>query len=136
MTKDPTQVRPLRNAVFSGVCAAALVVFSGALAEALFAAGTFWPGVPAGVALFALGLGLALFAAIVAFAAARTPTPETIVKLIVAADFAWVLASVVALAVAGGSVTAAGRWTIAVVALIVLFFGLTQWRGFVMLRRT
>jgi len=113
------------NATFSAVSALAFIFGAGALAPLMFAESGPLLGLVPSEHLFSTGLGLAPFAALVAFAALRVPQCENLVKVIIAMDIGWVVGSALLLAFAGSVFTTLGAAIIVDIALIVgLFAGL------------
>ena len=129
MSAGSLRLALIANAAFSVVTGVALVVFAGPLAAGLLTTGSVWPGVPAPIVAMALGLGLLGFAAVVALVGIHRPPPAAAVRAIIVADAGWVVTSAVALALLAEAMTASGRWTVGVVAIVVAVLALAQWRG-------
>ena len=120
-------------ALFSGACGMALLMLAdplatwsglgGELASTGRAAGILG-SVGAGLGMFALRLGLLVHRGKVAFREAAA---------IVAADFAWVLGTVVLLIISRDTFSMGGHWMLIMAGLVVLMFGGTQaaalWRN-------
>lgn len=111
----------LFNAVFSAVCGGVLLLSPSAMAALM---GEFNP-----LILMALGAGLLLFAADVAWVATRKPISPLLVKMITTADVAWVLATPVVMIVAAPWLSFWGQMLLLDVALLGAFCALCQWRG-------
>lgn len=108
------------NALFSGVCGLALAAAAGPVAEQL--------GNPPVELVRGTGLVLVDYAAVLAALAALGPSARS-GRLVAALDGAWVLASAVALAVAGSALTADGVVGVVLVAAVVEGFAVWQWRA-------
>lgn len=108
------------NAAFSGLAGLATAALSGVLSGPL--------GIPRGV-LVVVGLCLVPYAVMLRrFATdARLRTGQAWVAIV--ADLAWVLASVVVLALSPAGLTAPGHWVVGLVALGVGDFAVLQWLG-------
>lgn len=109
------------NAAFSGLCGLTLIITPGRSAELI---GLPWPWL-----LGALGIGLACFALLAAYAAGNPQTRRSSIVVIVTADVLWVAASPVAMLAGKSVLTAMGQGLIALVALIVATLATTQWLG-------
>ena len=116
------------NAVFSVISGAVLV----ACATPFAARATHEPLTVAGLDLAIvfelLGLGVVLFGALCGWTASRSSLPAGLIRLIFAADIAWVVASALVL-VLPASWTTAGVAGIAVVALIVADLAVLEYLG-------
>ncbi|MCG8695632.1 MAG: SRPBCC family protein [Minwuiales bacterium] len=133
-----SNARPLRlalfaNAVFSTLCAYALVFETDRAVATLFVSDTAWPGLPLRHFAVLLGAGLFVFAGLVAWAAARRSISRGAVKAIIGADVLWVIAGFALLPVSGSVLTETGFWTALIVDLIVLMFAVEQALGLTML---
>ena len=133
-----SNARPLRlalfaNAVFSTLCAYALVFETDRAVATLFVSDTAWPGFPLRHFAVLLGAGLFVFAGLVAWAAARRSISRGAVKAIIGADVLWVIAGFALLPVSGSVLTETGFWTALIVDLIVLMFAVEQALGLTML---
>ena len=124
MNSDPH--RPLRlalraNAIFSGLCALALLVAPTAIGHTI--------GVPDALWLIALGIGLAAFAVHLLVTAARHEVRALRREALrhSLADFAWVAGSGGVLL--GGWLTPAGQVALVAVGVAVLGLGVAQWRS-------
>jgi hypothetical protein len=115
---NPLRGALVANAVFSGTTGI------GAIALANVFAGSLGP--PAW-SLRALGVGLVVFAAVVA-GESRAPRRRDTWRII-AADVAWVATAVLIIMVSPGWLTGAGRATLAAVTVVVAVLALMQWRG-------
>lgn len=109
------------NAMFSAVTGSLLLMAGGGVAEFL--------GVEASWIVRLIGAALLPFAAAVAIASQPQNLAATSAFSISAADFAWVVASVVLLALWPDLLSPAGRVALAVVAAIVAAFGVAQVAG-------
>lgn len=132
MTKHHSQSAPLRsalwqNGLFSGLSGLLFLIAPNAVGDFL-GAGPSW-------LFLSLGVGLILFAADLAHQASREQLSPLRALVSSMADFSWVLGSALFLAFGLSLVTSAGGVAIAVVAVIVLQFGLRQMRGIVRLFR-
>ena len=87
-----------------------------------------WLGVPAG-ALVAIGAFLAVYSALVMRVATRPDLPRTAVAAVIAANAAWAVGSLLALASDTFSPTTGGQVWIAVQAAAVAGFAALQWIG-------
>jgi hypothetical protein len=116
------------NAVFSVVSGAGLAIFAGPFARAAASAPVSVLGLDLAIVFELLGLGVVLFGALCAWAASRETLPLGFVRLIFAADMAWVAASALVLALPA-SWTTAGIAGIVVVALIVADFVILEYLG-------
>lgn len=120
------RVALLSNAAFSFICGLMALLKSAAVASHLFAVDGLPPGVPAGMAVLALGVGLLLFAGLVAFTGAARVVAIKGALAITVADALWVISSIGLLVFAADLFTEAGAWTVGIVALAVFLFGLGQ----------
>ena len=77
-----------------------------------------WTGIASWI-LYALGVGLLLFAADVALTATRDPINPLFVKVIIAANVAWVVGSGFALLLTSGRLTVEGQWVVEILAIAV-----------------
>lgn len=127
------RVALLSNAGFSFLCAVLAVFNSTAGGTLLFAEDMLWPAIPAGTALFALGIGLFIFSALVGATALPRLISKRAVLAITIADAMWVIASIALLVLAAGLFTDAGKWIVVVVASAVFLFGVGQAIGLAML---
>jgi hypothetical protein len=109
------------NAGFSGLCGLALLVAPASWSAVL---GVPWPWV-----LAALGIGLAGFSAVVAWAAADVAGRARVISTIIAADALWVVASPAAMLAGAGTLTAVGQAAVGAVAVIVALLAAGQWWG-------
>jgi hypothetical protein len=116
------------NALFSVLGGAALTIFAGPFA----AIAAHEPGTGLGLELAAvfqlLGLGVVGFGLLCAWIASRETMPAGWARVILAADLAWVLGSVLVLA-APASWTTAGVAGIVVVALVVADLAVLEYLG-------
>lgn len=100
----------LTDAGASLICGGAALV----LADPL----THWTGIASWI-LYALGVGLAIFAADVALTATRDPINRFFVKVIIAANVAWVGGSVLVLLLYSDRLTMIGQLMVEVIAIFV-----------------
>lgn len=107
------------NATFSVVSAASLIAFSEPLAR--------MAGLPIWLVV-TVGIGLVPFAGLVAHAARRRPLDRSQVQAITVADFVWVVAALLVIAVPG-TMSTSGKWLLAGISLAVLVFGILEARG-------
>lgn len=109
------------NVAFTAISALVLLLASRVVAQFL--------GLASGNFLLALGVGLAIFAADVAWVATRDNLNRSYVTTIAIADAFWVVGSIVLLV--GGFVefTTAGKWAVAIIADIVGIFGVLEFYG-------
>lgn len=114
------------NALFSPLCALVLLIDAGGMA-ALLGAHIAVPIV--------VGVGLLPFAWVVLRAARRIAINSTEVKIITFMDAAWVTVSALLLLAGWRAPTAAGTWTVVLVADMVAIFGVLQWWGLRRVRR-
>lgn len=121
------------NVVFSTLCACVLVFATDWTATTLFVADAAWLGIPLRRFALLLGLGLFVFAGLVAWIASARMTSRGAVKAIVGADILWVVFTFALLPLSGSVLTAAGFWSASIVALIVLVFATEQAIGLMML---
>lgn len=111
----------LGNSAFSFISGILALLFSNAIAAYLGLA-------PAWIIL-ALGAGLVLYGIEIFLAARTEPTNTGIARFAVYADLAWVLGSAALIFADLVPLTTAGKWTIAIVADIVLVFAIFQYVG-------
>lgn len=107
------------NALSSGVLGTAMAVTAGWLDDLL--------GLPAWL-LVVVGVVLVPFAITVWTVRGRDPIRPAEVRSVIAADVAWVAASIVAVAVVEG-LTTTGRWVVVVLAVVVADYAIGQWLG-------
>ena len=107
----------LINAVFSLTCGLACLIFADYLSRLT--------AIPSWI-LYALGVGLLIFAADVALTATRTPLNPLFAKIIIGADIAWVVASVAVLIFFGSHLTLSGQVLIELVAIAVAVLATVQ----------
>lgn len=111
----------LANAFFSTICAAFMMAYPG-LVEMLL-------GIEAHLAIRGIGLGLFLFAADLIHQATRPRIATWRALYASVADFLWVLASLLGIALFPGALSTPGLVTVLAVAGIVFTFGVWQLRG-------
>lgn len=116
------------NAAFSVVSGVVLAVF----AEPFARIATHGPvevlGLDLAIVLELLGIGIVAFGAVCGWAASRERLPQGLIRFLVAADIAWVVASALVLAVPA-TWTTAGIAGIVVVALIVADLVILEYLG-------
>jgi hypothetical protein len=79
--------------------------------------------------IFAIGLGLILYASWLAYVATRAPINASAVRAAVLADGGWVIGSIALVVLQPSWLTIPGTLLIGVVALIVALFAAIQWYG-------
>lgn len=109
------------NSLFSFASGIVALLFSRAIASFL--------GISASWVLLVLGLGLIVYGIEIFLAARAEPLNRGIATFAIYADFAWVLASAVLIFANLAPLTTAGKWTIAILADIVLVFAILQYVG-------
>ena len=109
------------NSVFSFLSGLACLLFSAAIANFL--------GISASSIILVLGIGLILYAIEIYLGARTNPVHKGIATFAVYADFTWVLGSAVLIFANLVDFTTAGKWTIAIVADLVLVFAILQFVG-------
>ena len=120
---EQTNTKPLRLALATN---AAFSLTSGLMMVLLPSLIAGWLGVQAAWILQAIGIGLILFAADLIHQATRPRLATWRALYASAADFLWVLGSLVVVAVAGGTFSFLGATLILAVAAVVLLFGCWQ----------
>lgn len=121
MNRQRFPIRPIlrANAVFSGISGLVISILPGGTAGIL--------GLEQGdTVLFYVGLGLILFSSLLFFTAARTAISALVVLGVIVADALWVALSILLLVTSWIPLSAAGRWGVGVVALIVDLFATLQ----------
>jgi len=116
------------NAVFSVISGAVLVAFAGPFANWATHEPVSVAGLDLAIVFELLGLGVVLFGALCGWAASRETLPQGVVRLIFAADIAWVAGSVLVLMLPAAW-TGMGIAGIAVVALIVADLAILEYLG-------
>ena len=114
------------NAVFSIVSGAVLAIFAGPFAGIAAQAPVEMAGLDLAIVFELLGLGVIAFGALCAWIASRQILPIAWIRVIFAADLAWVAGSVLALP---ATWTTAGIAGIVVVALIVADLAILEYLG-------
>ncbi len=114
------------NAVFSAVSGLALTAYGKPLAALI--------GLEQAQILLGVGVSLLLYAASLFRNAAREQVSAGEAYVAVAMDVAWVLGSVVVIAL--GPLNRTGNWTVAVVADVVLLFAVLQFAGIRRMQRS
>ena len=109
------------NSVFSFLSGAASLLFSKAIASFL--------GLSASWIILVLGVGLLIYGVEIYLAARSEPVHTGIARFAVYADVAWVLASAVLIFANLVPFTTAGKWTMAIIADVVLVFAILQYVG-------
>jgi hypothetical protein len=116
------------NAVFSIVSGAVLAIFAGPFARIAAQAPVEMAGLDLAIVFELLGLGVIAFGALCAWIASRHILPIAWIRVIFAADLAWVAGSVLVLALPA-TWTTAGIAGIVVVALIVADLAILEYLG-------
>jgi hypothetical protein len=116
------------NAIFSIASGAVLAIFAGPFAAIAAHEPMTVMGLDLAIVFELLGLGVIAFGALCAWIASRQSMPEGWVRVIFAADLAWVAGSVLVL-VLPASWTTAGIAGIVVVALIVADLAVLEYLG-------
>jgi hypothetical protein len=116
------------NAVFSIVSGAVLAIFAGPFARIAAQAPVEMAGLDLAIVFELLGLGVIAFGALCAWIASRRILPVAWIRVIFAADLAWVAGSVLVLALPA-TWTTAGIAGIVVVALIVADLAILEYLG-------
>jgi hypothetical protein len=116
------------NAIFSVLSGAVLAIFAGPFAGIAAHEPATGLGLQLAIIFELLGLGVIAFGLLCAWIASREKMPEGWARVIFAADLAWVLGSVLVLALPA-TWTTAGVVGIAVVALIVADLALLEYLG-------
>ncbi len=119
------------NAVFSGICGVLCVLASASIAQVM--------GI-AQAEIFALGVNLEVFSALLIVLATRKDFSrgwvKALVMAVIAMDVLWVVGSAALLLLPATPLTTAGRWIVFAVAMVVADVAFFQLRGFLGLRRT
>lgn len=113
------------NAVFSDISGLVMLVAAKPLAAFL---GLNNPGI-----LVGMGIALLAWALILFWGSIQLDVPRWLAWLAIDGDLTWVVGSVIVLLLPAVSFSVAGKWTIAIIADIVLVFAIWQ---FFALRRT
>ena len=116
------------NAIFSVLSGAVLAIFATPFAAIAAHDPTTGLGLDLAIIFDLLGLGVIAFGVLCAWIASRETMPQGWARLIFAADLAWVVGSVLVLAVPA-SWTTAGIAGIVVVALIVADLAILEYLG-------
>ncbi|MEA2815598.1 MAG: hypothetical protein QOI93_3295 [Rhodospirillaceae bacterium] len=116
------------NAVFSIVSGAVLAIFAGPFARIAAQVPVEMAGLDLAIVFELLGLGVIAFGALCAWIASRHILPIAWIRVIFAADLAWVAGSVLVLALPA-TWTTAGIAGIVVVALIVADLAILEYLG-------
>ena len=116
------------NAMFSGFSALLMFVAGGWLAVQF--------ALPNAIPIYAIGAFLALFALQLANIVRTRNIRTWEITGIISGDIAWVIGSVLLIALYYKTITAAGLMLVDVVAVAVLFFAIQQIRGLMEFRRT
>jgi hypothetical protein len=122
------------NAAFSVVSGGLLAIFATPFAAAASSAPPSVAGLGLATLFQLLGAGVVAFGALCAWVASRPELPRTLVRLIFAADIAWVAGSGLVLALPA-SWTTAGVAGIVVLALIVADLAVLEYLGLRRLNR-
>lgn len=121
MNQTPLKTALFSNAAFSTLSGLVLIGMSAPIVDLM--------GIGSPILYQAVGVGLLLFAAFVAWTASGRPINTFYALIISVADFLWVAGTALLIAVAFSSLEPAGIVTLIVIAAIVLFFGLRQFSG-------
>jgi hypothetical protein len=116
------------NATFSVISGAILAAFAGPFAEIAAHEPVTLAGLDLALVFELLGLGVVAFGALCAWIASRPTLPEGWARVVFAADLAWVVGSILVLALSA-SWTTAGVVGIVVVALIVADIAILEYLG-------
>ena len=116
------------NAVFSVVSGAVLAAFAGPFAKIAAHGPVALMGLDLAIVFELLGVGVIAFGALCAWVASRETLPQAWARVIFAADIAWVVGSVLVLALPA-TWTMAGFVGIVVVALIVADLAILEYLG-------
>lgn len=108
------------NAVVSGIAGVATAALSGVLSDPL--------GIPQPV-LLVVGLALLPFVALLWRFSRADDLGARHARVAITGDVAWVLASVVVLAVSPSGLTTLGHWVVGIVAFGVADFAVLEWMG-------
>ena len=122
------------NAAFSVVSGALLAIFAQPFAAAASSAQPSLLGLDLATLFQLLGSGVVVFGALCAWVASRAELPRGLAQVIFVADIAWVVGSVLVLALPAGW-TGAGIAGIAVLALIVADLAILEYLGLRRLNR-
>jgi len=106
------------NSAFSFISGLGFLLFSKTIAAFL--------GIPASWVILVLGIGLMLYGIEIFLGARAEPVHAGIARFAVYADFTWVVLSAALIFTNLAAFTTAGKWAIAIVADIVLVFGILQ----------
>lgn len=117
------------NAAFSVLSGAALALFAGSLARASVAAPATLLGLPLGMAILLLGIGVIGFGAICWFVASRPAMPVALARVILWADIGWVAGSALLLALGAPTLTGWGFALIIGLAIVVADLAIFEWLG-------
>lgn len=116
------------NAAFSVVSGAGLALFAGRFAAAASSAKPSLAGIELPILFELLGVGVVAFGGLCAWIASRRALPRTWARAVFAADVAWVLGSILVLALPA-SWTVAGMLGIAGLALVVADLAVLEYLG-------
>jgi hypothetical protein len=117
------------NAVFSILSGTVLAIFAGPFAVLAADAPISVLGLDLAIVFGIVGLGVVAFGALCAWVAFRPALPERLARLILGADLAWVVGSVLVLALSAASWTTIGIAGIAAVALVVADIAILEYLG-------
>jgi|GEM_PF-2320217 len=124
--QNPLLMRALLlNGIFSSVCGIALILKSAAISNILFAVNAEWQN----LTLMILGIGLVLFGSVLFSVFYKKAAPDILVRLIIAADIAWVLASILLCFLGNSLFSQDGIITVVVIASIVAIMAYLQFLG-------
>jgi len=114
------------NALFSAVSGAVMILGSRRISD--------FTGLSPAWAPAAIGAAVLCWAVAVALLARSAELRPALVRLVIAGDLAWVTASYAVLIAGEPSLTAAGVWSVGILAEIVALFGIVQYLGLRRLR--
>lgn len=106
------------NVVFSTITSAILLLDAESIAAFMGIQEPGW--------LRFMSIDILLFAGFVALALRRNKLSDTLIKLIIGVDFAWVIATLVLLVSNLLNLTTGGNWTILIIGDIVLALGIAE----------
>lgn len=122
-TQDKSLLRSalLGNSIFCFLSGLDFALFSGPVAKFL--------GLSSPTVIFVLGIILAGYALVVFSQSRMQPLNFSFAQLVIIADVLWVIGSALLIFTNLVAFTTTGKWTIAIIADIVLIFAITQFVG-------